>query len=159
MCVFSPPDARVRDYPLMQSPVHMTCILLAYVLFSVYVGPRLMAHRKPFRLNVAMIVYNLSMVLLNAYIVCEVNEMTDELFAEIKKSLVLSTKCCECLWNVDNGRWCVSNTQFMLSGWGTTYSWRCDLIDYSRSPQALRVSPWTVLPTLLPIVFNWNRTK
>ncbi|KAM8727220.1 elongation of very long chain fatty acids protein 1a isoform 1-T2 [Acanthopagrus schlegelii] len=92
-------DARVRDYPLMQSPVHMTCILLAYVLFSVYVGPRLMAHRKPFRLNVAMIVYNLSMVLLNAYIVCE----------------------------------------FMLSGWGTTYSWRCDLIDYSRSPQALRM--------------------
>ncbi|XP_073347469.1 elongation of very long chain fatty acids protein 1a [Pagrus major] len=92
-------DARVRDYPLMQSPVQMTCILLGYVFFSVYVGPRLMANRKPFRLNVAMIVYNLSMVLLNAYIVCE----------------------------------------FMLAGWGTTYTWRCDLIDYSSSPQALRM--------------------
>lgn len=78
-CFCSPPDARVRDYPLMQSPVQMTSILLAYVFLSVYVGPRLMANRKPFRLNTAMIVYNLSMVLLNTYIVCEVDKMTDKM--------------------------------------------------------------------------------
>lgn len=71
----SPPDARVRDYPLMQSPVEMTFILLAYVVFAVSVGPRLMANRKPFGLNMAMIVYNLSMVLLNGYIVYEVEQM------------------------------------------------------------------------------------
>lgn len=29
--------------------------------------------------------------------------------------------------------------EFMMSGWGTTYTWKCDLIDYSRSPQALRM--------------------
>lgn len=58
----------------MQSPVQMTSILLAYVFFSVYVGPRLMANRKPFRLNTAMIIYNLSMVLFNAYIVYEVDK-------------------------------------------------------------------------------------
>ncbi|XP_071781165.1 elongation of very long chain fatty acids protein 1a [Centroberyx gerrardi] len=92
-------DGRVRDYPLMQSPIEMTSILLAYVFFSVYVGPRLMANRKPFHLKTTMIVYNFSMVALNAYIVCE----------------------------------------FMLSGWGTTYSWRCDLCDPSSSPQALRM--------------------
>nr|ANI26488.1 elongation of very long chain fatty acids 1 [Sciaenops ocellatus] len=92
-------DARIRDFPLMQSPVQMTSILLAYVFFSVYVGPRLMANRKPFRLNIAMIVYNLSMVSLNAYLVYE----------------------------------------FMMSGWGTTYTWRCDLIDTSNSPEALRM--------------------
>lgn len=68
----SPPDARVRDYPLMQSPVEMNFILLAYVVFAVSVGPRLMANRKPFGLKSAMIVYNLSMVLLNGYIVYEV---------------------------------------------------------------------------------------
>lgn len=77
MGVCSPPDARVRDYPLMQSPIEMTSILLVYVYFSVYVGPRLMANRKPFRLNTAMIVYNLSMVLLNAYTVFEVHKVTD----------------------------------------------------------------------------------
>lgn len=92
-------DARVRDYPLMQSPVHMTTILLGYVAFSVYVGPRVMANRKPFHLNTAMIIYNVSMVLLNAYIVYE----------------------------------------FMMSGWATTFTWRCDLIDRSTSPQALRM--------------------
>lgn len=60
----------------MQSPIQMNTILLAYVFLSVYVGPRLMANRKPFRLNTAMIIYNLSMVLLNAYIVYEVRKTT-----------------------------------------------------------------------------------
>ncbi|XP_013886729.1 elongation of very long chain fatty acids protein 1a [Austrofundulus limnaeus] len=92
-------DARVKDYPLMQSPVQMTSILAAYVLFSVYAGPRMMANRKPFALNRAMIVYNLCMVLLNAFIVYE----------------------------------------FLMSGWATTFTWRCDLIDPSTSPEALRM--------------------
>ncbi|XP_076601299.1 elongation of very long chain fatty acids protein 1a [Chaetodon auriga] len=92
-------DARVKDYPLMQGPLQMTSILLAYVFFALYVGPRLMANRKPFHLNTAMIVYNLSMVLLNGYIVYE----------------------------------------FMMSGWATTYTWRCDLIDTSNSPRSLRM--------------------
>lgn len=59
----------------MQSPVEMTLVLLAYVVFAVSVGPRLMANRKPFGLNSAMIVYNLSMVLLNGYIVYEVQQI------------------------------------------------------------------------------------
>ncbi|KTF86979.1 hypothetical protein cypCar_00015055 [Cyprinus carpio] len=65
-------DARVRDYPLMQNPIQMTLILLGYVIFVLYVGPRYMANRKPFHLNTAMIVYNFSMVAFNAYIVYEV---------------------------------------------------------------------------------------
>ncbi|RXN25857.1 elongation of very long chain fatty acids 1-like protein [Labeo rohita] len=64
-------DARVRDYPLMQSPIQMTVILVGYVVCVLYVGPRFMANRKPFRLNTAMIVYNFSMVAFNAYIVYE----------------------------------------------------------------------------------------
>lgn len=32
------------------------------------------------------------------------------------------------------------HNQFMMSGWATTFTWRCDLIDTSSSPQALRVS-------------------
>lgn len=30
--------------------------------------------------------------------------------------------------------------QFLMSGWATTYTWRCDAVDTSNSPQALRVS-------------------
>ncbi|XP_042354333.1 elongation of very long chain fatty acids protein 1a [Plectropomus leopardus] len=92
-------DARVKDYPLMQGPVKMNLILLSYVIISVYIGPRLMTNRKPLQLKTAMIVYNLCMVLLNAYIVYE----------------------------------------FMMSGWATTYTWRCDLIDTSNSPETLRM--------------------
>ncbi|XP_026061891.1 elongation of very long chain fatty acids protein 1 [Carassius auratus] len=92
-------DARVRDYPLMQNPIEMTFILLGYVIFVLYVGPRYMTNRKPFHLNAAMIVYNFSMVAFNAYIVYE----------------------------------------FLMSGWGTTYTWRCDLCDPSSSPEALRM--------------------
>lgn len=92
-------DARVRDYPLMQSPIPMTFILLGYVIFVLYVGPRYMASRKPFHLNTAMIVYNFSMVAFNTYIVYEL----------------------------------------LMAGWGTTYTWRCDLCDPSSSPEALRM--------------------
>ncbi|XP_033838164.1 elongation of very long chain fatty acids protein 1a [Periophthalmus magnuspinnatus] len=92
-------DVRVRDYPLMQTPIDMTVILLTYVFFAVYAGPQLMANRKPLRLNAAMIIYNLSMVLFNAYIVYE----------------------------------------FLMSGWATTFTWRCDLIDLSSTPQSLRM--------------------
>ncbi|XP_077471131.1 elongation of very long chain fatty acids protein 1a [Stigmatopora argus] len=92
-------DPRIKDYPLVHCPARMTVLLVGYVIFAVYLGPRLMANRKPFQLNTAMVVYNFGMVAFNAFIVYE----------------------------------------FMMSGWGTTYTWRCDLIDPSNSPQALRM--------------------
>uniref|UniRef100_A0AAV2JTV0 Elongation of very long chain fatty acids protein 1 n=1 Tax=Knipowitschia caucasica TaxID=637954 RepID=A0AAV2JTV0_KNICA len=97
--VYDKLDPRVRDLPLMTSPIDMTVILLTYVFFSVYGGPQIMAKREPFRLNTAMVIYNLSMVLFNAFIVYE----------------------------------------FLMSGWATTFSWRCDLIDTSNSPESLRM--------------------
>lgn len=30
--------------------------------------------------------------------------------------------------------------QFLMAGWLTGYSWRCDLVDFSQDPKALRVS-------------------
>uniref|UniRef100_A0A3P9HWG2 Elongation of very long chain fatty acids protein 1 n=1 Tax=Oryzias latipes TaxID=8090 RepID=A0A3P9HWG2_ORYLA len=92
-------DPRVQDYPLMQSPVPMTAILLCYLFFVLYLGPRIMANRKPFQLKEAMIVYNFLLVGLSIYIVYE----------------------------------------FLMSGWATTYTWRCDAVDTSDSPQALRM--------------------
>ncbi|KAL2089947.1 hypothetical protein ACEWY4_014635 [Coilia grayii] len=92
-------DPRVRPYPLMESPVNMTAILLAYLAFVLYIGPRYMANRKPYQLKEAMIIYNFSLVALSIYIVYE----------------------------------------FMMSGWATTYTWRCDVVDYSDSPQGNRM--------------------
>lgn len=92
-------DVRVQDYPLMQSPIVMTLILLSYVFLVLYVGPRYMASRKPYNLKTPMVIYNFSMVFFNAYIVYE----------------------------------------FLMSGWATTFTWRCDLIDVSTGPQTLRM--------------------
>lgn len=56
----------------MQNPIQMTLILLSYVFFVLYVGPRFMANRKPYDLKTPMVIYNFSMVLFNALIVYEV---------------------------------------------------------------------------------------
>ncbi|XP_030061389.1 very long chain fatty acid elongase 1 [Microcaecilia unicolor] len=64
-------DPRLYDYPLMQSPLLPTCILLGYVIFVLYLGPWFMAGRKPFDLKPVMVLYNFSMVTLSAYIVYE----------------------------------------------------------------------------------------
>ncbi|KAG5275795.1 hypothetical protein AALO_G00124630 [Alosa alosa] len=92
-------DPRVAVYPLMGSPVNMTAILIAYLAFVLYIGPRYMANRKPYQLKEVMIIYNFSLVALSIYIVYE----------------------------------------FLMSGWATTYTWRCDPVDYSNSPQGQRM--------------------
>ncbi|KAG9334099.1 hypothetical protein JZ751_009191 [Albula glossodonta] len=147
-------DPRVRDYPLMQSPILMTAILLGYIFVMLYVGPRYMANRKPFQLKEAMIVYNFSMVAFNAYIVYEpvsgpllmgllvvttfqllfrrtqLCNKTENLMDVVQPVLTESLDA-----NLNDG----SSLQFMMSGWGTTYTWRCDLCDPSSSPEALRM--------------------
>ncbi|KAF7703709.1 elongation of very long chain fatty acids protein 1b isoform X1 [Silurus meridionalis] len=92
-------DPRLSGYLLMESPVSMSAILLGYLFFVLYAGPRLMAKRKPFELKGLMIVYNFCLVFLSIFIVYE----------------------------------------FLMSGWATTYTWRCDPCDYSDSPQGLRM--------------------
>ncbi|TSM94694.1 Elongation of very long chain fatty acids protein 1 [Bagarius yarrelli] len=92
-------DPRLKGYLLMDSPVSMTAILLGYLFFVLYAGPRLMANRKPFELKGPMIFYNFCLVFLSTFIVYE----------------------------------------FLMSGWATGYTWRCDPCDYSDSPQGLRM--------------------
>lgn len=65
-------DPRVKGYLLMESPFNMSAILLAYLFFALYAGPKFMANRKPFQLKEAMVIYNLSLVGLSIYIVYEV---------------------------------------------------------------------------------------
>ncbi len=47
-------------------------LVLLYLL-SIWAGKKLMAHREPFSLKWILFIYNVSMVLLNAHIVFEVN--------------------------------------------------------------------------------------
>lgn len=115
----------------MWSPVPMTGILLCYLFFVLYLGPRIMAKREPFQLKEPMIVYNFMLVALSVVIVYEVRVQFKVTFFNvffflnhISKQKVTFFPC---------------NFQFMMSGWATTYTWRCDPVDVSNSPQALRV--------------------
>ncbi|KAJ8914586.1 hypothetical protein NQ315_017291 [Exocentrus adspersus] len=60
-------DQRTRGWPMVDSPAPTLLYTLVY-LFIVWIGPKLMAKRKPFRLTWLLIPYNLSMAVLNAYI-------------------------------------------------------------------------------------------
>lgn len=42
--------------------------------------------------------------------------------------------------------------QFIMSGWGTGYSFHCDLINYDESPQAIRVSSSSLIPRASPVI-------
>ncbi|XP_074032274.1 very long chain fatty acid elongase 4 [Leptinotarsa decemlineata] len=60
-------DRRTQGWPLVDSPVPMVSYVLAY-LFLVWIGPKVMAKRKPFDLTWILVPYNLFMALLNGYI-------------------------------------------------------------------------------------------
>ncbi|VEN60246.1 unnamed protein product [Callosobruchus maculatus] len=60
-------DQRTKGWLLVDSPVPMVAYTLVY-LTIVWLGPKVMAKRKPFKLTWLLIPYNFSMAVLNAYI-------------------------------------------------------------------------------------------
>ena len=61
-------DPRTRDYWLSRGGPHrILWIMILWLLFVTKVGPLLMANRKPFELRRLMFVYNIVMVVTNAY--------------------------------------------------------------------------------------------
>ena len=60
-------DPRLKDYPMMSTFKIPLAILGVYLFFVLYLGPRLMANRKPFSLKWIIIPYNLIMSVVNLY--------------------------------------------------------------------------------------------
>lgn len=65
-------DARTRGWLLVDSPVPTIVLILLY-LFLVWIGPKFMKNRKPYKLSWLLLPYNLAMACLNAYIAVEVS--------------------------------------------------------------------------------------
>ncbi|XP_015788106.1 elongation of very long chain fatty acids protein AAEL008004-like [Tetranychus urticae] len=61
-------DPRVKDWPLVDSPLITIIACVLYVYGAKIAGPKLMSNRKPLQLRELMLVYNLFMVILNGYI-------------------------------------------------------------------------------------------
>lgn len=60
-------DSRTKGWPLVDSPMPTIGYICCY-LFLVWIGPKYMKNRPPYRLTFLLIVYNLCMAVLNAYI-------------------------------------------------------------------------------------------
>lgn len=65
-------DPRVKGWFLLKSPLPIILMSLGYVIFSKYIGPRLMRDREAFKLKKTLIVYNIIHVLYNAWLLIEI---------------------------------------------------------------------------------------
>ncbi|XP_021370680.1 elongation of very long chain fatty acids protein 4-like [Mizuhopecten yessoensis] len=92
-------DPRVEAWPLMESPVPVLTLVALY-LVMVYHGPRVMVQQKPVSLNSVLVVYNLGLVGLSAYMFYE----------------------------------------FLVTSVQAGYSLRCQPVNYSNDPLALRMA-------------------
>lgn len=75
-CIFVPPnfvDERTKEWFLSGSITPLIMILVTYLYFCLYAGPRYMAKRKPFKLEGVLIAYNAVQVLLSIVLVYEVS--------------------------------------------------------------------------------------
>ncbi|XP_043272447.1 elongation of very long chain fatty acids protein 1-like [Venturia canescens] len=59
-------DPRVADWPLMSSPFPVATILVSYLFFILYLGPKYMEKRQPYSLHNVMIFYNVFVALASA---------------------------------------------------------------------------------------------
>lgn len=65
-------DSRSTNFLFVgYSPLSVTMLLISYVLL-IKIGPKLMQSRKPFELRNIMIIYNISQIILNFYVVAVV---------------------------------------------------------------------------------------
>lgn len=64
-------DPRTAKWLLMSSPVPLLTIIISYLYFSAYAGPRYMKDRKPFELKNVIILYNFVQVVMSIFLVYE----------------------------------------------------------------------------------------
>uniref|UniRef100_H2YG74 Elongation of very long chain fatty acids protein n=1 Tax=Ciona savignyi TaxID=51511 RepID=H2YG74_CIOSA len=65
-------DKRVAKWPLIESPLPTIAIVVCYLAFVVYIGPKFMRKRKAMDFGLFLPAYNFALVALNYYILHEV---------------------------------------------------------------------------------------
>lgn len=96
-------DPRTSNWPLMQSPIPTVALVLTYLYVILWLGPRLMANRKPFKLKEVLFVYNGAQVLLSLYMFYEVSLVrfrSLEFLHITKSTLIMFTLKINSLWSL-----------------------------------------------------------
>lgn len=68
-------DPRVNDWPLMDSPFPTLFMVITYLYIVTYLGPKVMANRKPFKLNNVLVLYNAGQVVFSFVMLWEVGSI------------------------------------------------------------------------------------
>ena len=70
-------DPRTAHFPLMSSFRIPLGICLSYYFIVLYAGPRFMANREPFSLKPLLVVYNLTLSVVNFFFFCKILHLTN----------------------------------------------------------------------------------
>lgn len=143
---------------MMSSPFPTLFICLFYAYFSKVIGPKLMENRKPFNLRNILIGYNFVQTIFSAWIFYEVSfSLKQEKVPEICQFDIPTIKIIiRCFLKINKLliftylSYCL--LQFLMSGWWGSYSFRCQPVDYSNNPMALRVNIISLQSSLIYIV-------
>nr|CAD7601290.1 unnamed protein product [Timema genevievae] len=60
-------DPRVKNWPLIGSPIYLLVIIALYLFFVLVAGPKFMENRRPYNLKKIIAVYNIFQVVANSY--------------------------------------------------------------------------------------------
>lgn len=86
------PDQRTKSWFLSNSPGPLLTILVTYLYFCLYAGPRYMKNRKPFQLKNTLIVYNIIQVVFSIVLVIEVSFPVQKMSTERKTAFLTVLK-------------------------------------------------------------------
>jgi len=120
-------DPRVDNWLLMSSVWPTTFICMAYVYIVKVAGPKFMEKREPYEIRGIMIVYNLFQTLFSFWMFMEKREPY-----EIRGIMIVYN-----LFQTLFSFWMFKESwNFFVTG---KYSWHCEPVDYSNSPDSRRV--------------------
>lgn len=174
LCIFLT-DSRTGNWFLMSSPLPSTIIIAIYVYFVTSLGPRIMENRKSLDLKGVLVLYNFSVVALSVYMIYEVSQSVHRSLFFLRPPPQGGWKTCTHYLICSLSVLTITNvilklsmrsfrlliklfSQFIMSGWGTGYSFHCDLVDYTESPQALRVSHPRIPECIKQSAFHQTRS-
>ncbi|KAJ8888243.1 hypothetical protein PR048_007730 [Dryococelus australis] len=119
------PDPRTNDWFMIKSPLPGLAIIASYLYFALSFGPKLMKDRKPYEITKILIAYNFMQVMVSIYVFCEA------LASHHGDSGLIPGGFTPGFSHVGIG---------LDGAWLTKYSWKCEPVDFSTSPEAMRVA-------------------
>ncbi|KAJ4442275.1 hypothetical protein ANN_12142, partial [Periplaneta americana] len=141
---------RTNDWLLITSPMPGLTIMGTYLYFVLSWGPRYMQHRKPYDLTNTLILYNMLQVFVSVYLFYEIPIIGVTLSRVKNFTVAISAQHAKIeetrlsIFRMPSKQLIYCKCLFLYQGldaaWLRKYSWQCQPVDFSNSPEAMRVA-------------------